>query len=154
MIHAVTWSTTRETRSAELLGSAVRQLALADAHGLKPSRRRHRTDLRLPAEQRRVMLRAALDTLRGETGLERVVFQHGNHIDLFVQELKTQTGPRAWAATLPIWQRPGQDPRVTATSKYRPTSPARWWASPSRAGSRSTSTPPAPPRQHDYLLTW
>ena len=102
VIHAVgpVYDRTHPERSADLLASAVRSaLALADAHGLK--------SVALPAistgifgyplaAAARVMLRAALDTLRGETGLERVVFcLYGQPTwAVFVQELEALTEPQ------------------------------------------------------------
>ncbi len=78
VIHAVGPVYRAVPNPAELLAAAVRaSLRLADEHGLK--------SVALPAistgifgypmeEAAQVMLRAAIDTLRGETGLERVVF--------------------------------------------------------------------------------
>jgi len=80
VIHAVgpVYDRSNPARSAELLASAVRSaLRIADEHGLK--------SIALPAistgifgypmeEAAEVMLRAAIEYLEGETGLERVVF--------------------------------------------------------------------------------
>lgn len=78
VIHAVGPVYDGTPRSAELLASAVRSaLRLADEYGLK--------SVALPAistgifgypmeEAAEVSLKAAMDYLRGETGLERVVF--------------------------------------------------------------------------------
>jgi len=84
-------------RSAELLGSAVRAaLQMADDHGLR--------SIALPAistgifgypmeEAARVMLQAAIEYLKGKTGLERVIFcLYGQRaFDVFVRELAVQT---------------------------------------------------------------
>ena len=78
VIHAVGPVYDGTPRSAELLASAVRAaLRMADEHGLR--------SVALPAistgifgypmeEAAEVMLRAAIEYLEGETGLERVVF--------------------------------------------------------------------------------
>lgn len=78
VIHAVGPVYDGTPRSAELLASAVRSaLKMADEHGLK--------SVALPAistgifgypmeEAAEVSLKAAMEYLRGETGLERVVF--------------------------------------------------------------------------------
>ncbi len=78
VIHAVGPIYDRSPRSAELLASAVRaSLHVADEHNLK--------SIALPAistgifgypleEAARVMLRAAIDYLQGETQLEHVIF--------------------------------------------------------------------------------
>jgi O-acetyl-ADP-ribose deacetylase (regulator of RNase III) len=97
VIHAVGPVYDGTARSAELLASAVRAaLHMADDHGLK--------SVALPAistgifgypmeEAARVMLRAAIAYLEGETGLERVVFcLYGQRaFDVFAQELAAQT---------------------------------------------------------------
>ena len=78
VIHAVGPVYDSTPRSAQLLASAVRSaLRLADEHGLR--------SIALPAistgifgypmeEAAEVMLRAAIEYLEGETGLERVIF--------------------------------------------------------------------------------
>ena len=78
VIHAVGPVYDGTSRSADLLASAVRSaLRLADEHGLK--------SVAMPAistgifgypmeEAAEVMLRAAIEYLAGETGLERVIF--------------------------------------------------------------------------------
>jgi O-acetyl-ADP-ribose deacetylase (regulator of RNase III) len=96
VIHAVGPVYDGTPRSAELLASAVRAaLQMADDNGLK--------SVALPAistgifgypmeEGARVMLRAAIQYLEGETGLERVVFcLHGQRaFDIFARELSIQ----------------------------------------------------------------
>jgi len=96
VIHAVGPVYDGSPRSAELLASAVRAaLRMADEHGLK--------SVGLPAistgifgypmeEAAQVMLRAAVEYLQGETGLERVVFcLYGQPtFDIFARELATQ----------------------------------------------------------------
>jgi O-acetyl-ADP-ribose deacetylase (regulator of RNase III) len=96
VIHAVGPVYDGTARSAELLASAVRAaLQMADDHGLK--------SVALPAistgifgypmeEAAQVMLRAAIAYLRGETGLERVVFcLYGQSaFDVFARELESQ----------------------------------------------------------------
>ena len=96
VIHAVGPIYDGTSRSAELLASAVRSaLRMADEHELK--------SVALPAistgifgypiaEAARVMLQAAIEYLRGETGLERVVFcLYGRSaFDVFARELKAQ----------------------------------------------------------------
>jgi O-acetyl-ADP-ribose deacetylase (regulator of RNase III) len=98
VIHAVGPVYDGTDRSAELLASAVRAaLRMADDRGLK--------SVALPAistgifgypmeEAARVMLRAAITYLEGETGLERVVFcLYGQSaFDVFARELTAQTG--------------------------------------------------------------
>jgi O-acetyl-ADP-ribose deacetylase (regulator of RNase III) len=93
VIHAVGPVYDGTPRSADLLASAVRAaLHMADEHGLK--------SIALPAistgifgypmdEAARVMLEAAIAYLRGETGLERVVFcLYGQAaFDVFSREL-------------------------------------------------------------------
>jgi O-acetyl-ADP-ribose deacetylase (regulator of RNase III) len=95
IIHAVGPVYDRTPRSAELLASAVRSaLQMADDHGLK--------SVALPAistgifgypleEAAQVMLEAAIAYLRGETGLEWVIFcLYGQHaFDVFAKELET-----------------------------------------------------------------
>ena len=97
VIHAVGPVYDGTPRSAELLASAVRAaLRMADEHGLK--------SVALPAistgifgypmeEAAQVMLRAAIAYLRGETGLERVVFcLYGQPaFEIFARELAAQT---------------------------------------------------------------
>jgi O-acetyl-ADP-ribose deacetylase (regulator of RNase III) len=97
VIHAVGPVYDGTPRSAELLASAVRAaLRLADDHGLK--------SIALPAistgifgypmaAAAGVMLRAAIAYLRGETGLDRVVFCLYNRraLDIFARELAAQT---------------------------------------------------------------
>jgi O-acetyl-ADP-ribose deacetylase (regulator of RNase III) len=97
VIHAVGPVYDGTPRSAELLASAVRAaLRMADDHGLK--------SIALPAistgifgypmeEAAHVMLRAAIAYLRGDTGLERVVFcLYGQRaFDVFVRQLAAQT---------------------------------------------------------------
>ena len=97
IIHAVGPIYDGTPRSAELLASAVRAaLRMADEHGLK--------SVALPAistgifgypmeEAAQVMLRAAIAYLRGETGLERVVFcLYGQPaFEIFARELAAQT---------------------------------------------------------------
>ena len=97
VIHAVGPVYGSTVRSAELLGSAVRAaLQMADEHGLK--------SIALPAistgifgypmeEAAQVMLRAAVEYLQGETGLERVVFcLYGQPtFEIFSRELAAQT---------------------------------------------------------------
>jgi len=97
VIHAVGPVYDGTPRSAELLASAVRAaLQMADDHGLK--------SITLPAistgifgypmeEAAQVMLRAAIAYLRGETGLERVVFcLYGQPVfEIFARELAAQT---------------------------------------------------------------
>jgi O-acetyl-ADP-ribose deacetylase (regulator of RNase III) len=97
VIHAVGPIYDGTPRSAELLASAVRAaLKMADDHGLG--------SIALPAistgifgypmeEAARVMLQAAIEYLRGETGLERVIFcLYGQRaFDVFVRELAVQT---------------------------------------------------------------
>ncbi len=96
VIHAVGPIYDGTARSAELLASAVRAaLQMADDHGLK--------SVALPAistgifgypveEAAQVMLEAAIAYLRGETGLERVVFcLYGQSaFDVFARELEGQ----------------------------------------------------------------
>jgi len=96
VIHAVGPVYDGTARSAELLASAVRAaLQMADDHGLK--------SVALPAistgifgypieEAAQVMLEAAIAYLRGETGLERVVFcLYGQSaFDVFARELEGQ----------------------------------------------------------------
>jgi len=96
VIHAVGPIYDGTPRSAELLASAVRAaLHTADEHSLR--------SIALPAistgifgypieEAAQVMLRAASAYLRGETGLERVVFcLYGQHaFKVFARELTTQ----------------------------------------------------------------
>lgn len=98
VIHAVGPVYDGTPRSAELLAAAVRAaLCMADEHGLK--------SVALPAistgifgypmeEAAQVMLRKAIAYLRGETGLEQVVFcLYGRPaFDAFARELKAQTG--------------------------------------------------------------
>jgi O-acetyl-ADP-ribose deacetylase (regulator of RNase III) len=97
VIHAVGPVYDGTSRSAELLASAVRApLQMADDHGLK--------SIALPAistgifgypieEAAQVMLRAAIEYLRGETGLERVVFcLYGQPaFEVFARQLEIQT---------------------------------------------------------------
>ena len=97
IIHAVGPIYDGTPRSADLLASAVRAaLQMADDRGLK--------SIALPAistgifgypmgEAARVMLQAAIAYLRGETGLERVVFcLYGQSaFDVFSRELEVQT---------------------------------------------------------------
>jgi len=97
VIHAVGPVYDGTPRSAELLASAVRAvLQMADDHGLK--------SIALPAistgifgypmeEAAQVMLRAAVEYLQGETGLERVVFcLYGQPtFEIFSRELAAQT---------------------------------------------------------------
>ena len=94
IIHAVGPVYDRTPRSAELLASAVRSaLQMADDHGLK--------SVALPAistgifgypleEAAQVMLEATIAYLRGETGLERVIFcLYGQRaFDVFARELE------------------------------------------------------------------
>jgi O-acetyl-ADP-ribose deacetylase (regulator of RNase III) len=101
VIHAVGPIYDGTDRSAELLASAVRAaLRMADDHGLK--------SVALPAistgifgypmeEAARVMLRAAIAYLEGETGLERVVFcLYGQSaFDVFARELAAIQSDRA-----------------------------------------------------------
>jgi O-acetyl-ADP-ribose deacetylase (regulator of RNase III) len=96
VIHAVGPVYDGTSRSAELLASAVRSaLQMADEHRLK--------SVALPAistgifgypmaEAARVMLQAAIAYLRGETGLEQVIFcLYGRPaFDVFARALKTQ----------------------------------------------------------------
>ncbi|MBN1977780.1 MAG: macro domain-containing protein [Anaerolineae bacterium] len=96
VIHAVGPVYDGTPRSAELLASAVRAaLHMADGRGLK--------SIALPAisagifgypmdEAARVMLEAAIAYLRGETGLERVVFcLYGQSaFNVFSRELEAQ----------------------------------------------------------------
>ncbi len=96
VIHAVGPVYDHTPRSAELLASAVRSsLRLADDHGLK--------SIALPAistgifgypleEAAQVMLAAAIAYLRGETGLEHVIFcLYGQRaFDVFARELAAQ----------------------------------------------------------------
>ncbi len=96
VIHAVGPVYDGTPRSAELLASAVRAaLQMADGHGLK--------SIALPAistgifgypmdEAARVMLGAVIAYLKGETGLERVVFcLYGRPaFDVFARELAAQ----------------------------------------------------------------
>jgi len=98
VIHAVGPIYDGTPRSAELLASAVRSaLRMADEHDLR--------SIALPAistgifgypieEAAQVMLRAAIEYLRGETGLERVVFcLYGRPaFEVFSRELAAQTG--------------------------------------------------------------
>ena len=98
VIHAVGPVYDRTPHSAELLASAVRSaLQMADDHGLK--------SVALPAistgifgypleEAAQVMLEAAIAYLRGETGLEWVIFcLYGQHaFDVFARELETLVG--------------------------------------------------------------
>ncbi len=95
-IHAVgpVYDAARPERSAELLAAALRSaLALADAHKLR--------SVALPAistgiygyplaQAAHVLLQATLDYLRGETGLERVVFcLYGQAaFDVFAREIR------------------------------------------------------------------
>jgi O-acetyl-ADP-ribose deacetylase (regulator of RNase III) len=97
VIHAVGPIYDGTPRSAKLLASAVRAaLQMADDHGLK--------SIALPAistgifgypmeEAAQVMLRAAIAYLRGETGLEQVVFcLYGQPaFEIFARELAAQT---------------------------------------------------------------
>ena len=97
VIHAVGPIYDGTPRSAELLGSAVRAaFQMADDHGLK--------SIALPAistgifgypmeEAARVMLQAAIEYLKGKTGLERVIFcLYGQRaFDVFARELAVQT---------------------------------------------------------------
>jgi len=97
VIHAVGPVYDGTPRSAELLASAVRAaLQMADDHGLR--------SIALPAistgifgypmeEAAGVMLRAAIEYLKGKTGLERVIFcLYGQRaFDVFVRELAVQT---------------------------------------------------------------
>jgi O-acetyl-ADP-ribose deacetylase (regulator of RNase III) len=97
VIHAVGPVYDGTPRSAELLASAVRAaLRMADEHGLK--------SIALPAISTGIfgypmeaaageMLRAAIAYLRGETGLDRVVFCLYNRraFDIFARELAAQT---------------------------------------------------------------
>jgi O-acetyl-ADP-ribose deacetylase (regulator of RNase III) len=97
VIHAVGPIYDGTPRSAELLASAVRAaLQMADDHGLR--------SIALPAistgifgypmeEAARVMLQAAIEYLKGKTGLERVIFcLYGQRaFDVFVRELAVQT---------------------------------------------------------------
>ena len=99
VIHAVGPVYDGTPRSAELLGSAVRAaLHKADEHNLK--------SIALPAistgifgypteEAAQVMLRAAIEYLRGETELERVVFcLYGQPaFDVFARELAARAFP-------------------------------------------------------------
>jgi O-acetyl-ADP-ribose deacetylase (regulator of RNase III) len=96
VIHAVGPIYDGTPRSAELLASAVRAaLQMADDHGLR--------SIALPAistgifgypieAAARVMLQAAIEYLRGKTGLERVIFcLYGQRaFDVFVRELAVQ----------------------------------------------------------------
>jgi O-acetyl-ADP-ribose deacetylase (regulator of RNase III) len=96
VIHAVGPVYGSTTRPAELLASAVRAaLQMADDHALE--------SIALPAistgifgypmeEAAQVMLQAALEYLRGEAGLRRVVFcLYGQSaFDIFARELATQ----------------------------------------------------------------
>ncbi|MFQ6102385.1 MAG: macro domain-containing protein [Anaerolineae bacterium] len=96
VIHAVGPIYDGTPRSAELLGAAVHAaLHTADEHGLK--------SIALPAistgifgypmeEAARVMLRAAIGYLEGETGLERVLFclYGGPAFEVFAKELAAQ----------------------------------------------------------------
>ncbi|RLC62985.1 MAG: O-acetyl-ADP-ribose deacetylase [Chloroflexota bacterium] len=96
VIHAVGPVYDGTPRSAELLASAVRAaLRMADEHGLR--------SVALPAistgifgypmeEAAQVMLRAAIEYLRGETGLKRVVFcLYGRSaFEVFARELAAQ----------------------------------------------------------------
>ena len=96
VIHAVGPIYDGTPRSAELLGSAVRAaLQMADDHGLR--------SIALPAistgifgypmeDAARVMLQAAIEYLKGKTGLERVIFcLYGQRaFDVFVRELAVQ----------------------------------------------------------------
>jgi len=98
VIHAVGPVYDGTPRSAELLASAVRAaLRMADDHDLK--------SIALPAistgifgypmeEAARVMLQAAIEYLRGETGLERVVFCLYGELPfgVFASELAAQGG--------------------------------------------------------------
>ena len=97
VIHAVGPVYDGTPRSAELLGAAVRAaLRMADDHALK--------SIALPAistgifgypmdAAARVMVRAAIEYLREETGLERVVFCLYNRraFNVFARELAAQT---------------------------------------------------------------
>ena len=97
VVHAVGPIYDAVSRPAELLGSAVRaSLQLADDHGLE--------SIALPAistgifgypmeEAAQVMLRAAIAYLKGETGLERVVFclYDQSAFDIFAEELSAQS---------------------------------------------------------------
>ena len=97
VIHAVGPVYDGTLRSAELLGSAVRAaLRMADDHALK--------SIALPAistgifgypmeAAAGVMVRAAIATLHGETGLERVVFclYDRRAFNIFARELAAQT---------------------------------------------------------------
>jgi len=97
VIHAVGPIYDGTPRSAELLGSAVRAaLQVADDRGLK--------SIALPAistgifgypmeEAAQVMLQAAIEYLKGKTGLERVIFclYSRRAFDVFVRELAVQT---------------------------------------------------------------
>jgi O-acetyl-ADP-ribose deacetylase (regulator of RNase III) len=97
VIHAVGPVYDGTPRSAELLASAVRAaLRMADEHGLK--------SIALPAISTGIfgypmeaaageMLRAAIAYLRGETGLDKVVFCLYNRraFDIFARELAAQT---------------------------------------------------------------
>jgi len=97
VIHAVGPIYDGTPRSAELLASAVRAaLQMADDHGLR--------SIALPAistgifgypieAAARVMLQAAIEYLKGKTGLERVIFcLYGQRaFDVFVRELAVQT---------------------------------------------------------------
>jgi O-acetyl-ADP-ribose deacetylase (regulator of RNase III) len=97
VIHAVGPIYDGTPRSAELLASAVRAaLQMADDHGLR--------SIALPAistgifgypleEAAGVMLQAAIEYLKGKTGLERVIFcLYGQRaFDVFVRELAVQT---------------------------------------------------------------
>jgi O-acetyl-ADP-ribose deacetylase (regulator of RNase III) len=98
VIHAVGPIYDGTPRSAQLLASAVRAaLQIADEHGLR--------SIALPAistgifgypleAAAQVMLQASIAYLRGETGLERVVFcLYGQPaFDVFARELTTQAG--------------------------------------------------------------
>ena len=100
VIHTVgpVYSSTSKPRAAELLASAVKSaLAMADDHEL--------TSIALPAistgiygypmdEAAEVMLTAAIDYVKGRTGLERIVFcLYGQSaFDTFAEELHAQVG--------------------------------------------------------------
>jgi O-acetyl-ADP-ribose deacetylase (regulator of RNase III) len=99
VIHAVgpVYSRMSASQAAELLGSAVRaSLEMADEHALQ--------SIALPAistgifgypmaEAAEVMLKAAIDYLEGDTGLERVIFcLYGQAAyDTFAQKLEALT---------------------------------------------------------------
>ena len=99
VIHAVGPAYDGKPRSAELLSSAVQSaLQMADDHGL--------ASIGLPAistgifgypvkQAAHVILGTALGYLRGETGLERVVFCLYNQrvYDIFATELEVLAGP-------------------------------------------------------------